>query len=271
MLAQTNALNHDLGGRGPSVVLLHPVGLDLTFLAPVADILRKEFTVLTVDQRGHGKSPLSAPAHSLVDYADDLHALLTTLAFAPAAIVGFSFGGMVAQELALKYPEAVSALVICASRASLPAPGRDIARARGDDARKRGMSDVLEATLDRWFTPAFRASGKQDAAKARLLSDEVEGWAQAWHAMAAVDTTARLRNVRVPTLCLAGELDKSSPPDVVKDMAAAIPGARYAELAGAPHMLFAEQPEATARVVGDFLREALKPQGSAVRDKPNLP
>ena len=123
------------------------------------------------------------------------------------------------------------------------------------------MSDVLEATIDRWFTPAFRASGKEDAAKARLLSDDVEGWAQAWHAMAAIDTTSRLRNVRVPTLCLAGELDKSSPPDVVKDMAAAIPGTRYAELAGAPHMLFLEQPEATARVVGDFLRDMLKPHG----------
>ena len=261
MPAQTNALNYELGGQGPSVVLLHPVGLDLTFLAPVANILRREFTVLTVDQRGHGQSPLFAPAHSLVDYADDTHAVLTKLALKPAALVGFSFGGMVAQELALKYPQDVSALVICASRASLPAPAREIARARGDDARMRGMSDVLEATLDRWFTPAFRAGGKEDAAKARLLSDDVEGWAQAWHAMAAVDTFPRLSTLRTPTLCLAGELDKSSPPDVVKDMAAAIPGARYAELAGAPHMLFLEQPDATARVVGDFLRDVLEPPG----------
>lgn len=257
-----NELNYELGGRGPHVVLLHPVGLDLTFLAPVADILRKEFTVLTADQRGHGKSPASTPAHSLVDYADDVHALLDKLALTPAAVVGFSFGGMVAQELALKYPQDVSALVICASRASLPTAARDIARKRGDDARKRGMGDVLEATLDRWFTPAFRASGKDDAARARLLSDHVEGWAQAWHAMAAVDTLPRLFSVRAPTLCLAGELDKSSPPEVVKEMAKAIPDAHYAELKGAPHMLFLEQPEMTARVVGDFLHDALEPPES---------
>jgi 3-oxoadipate enol-lactonase len=254
----TNELNYEIDGHGPLVVLLHPVGLDLTFLAPVAGNLRDEFTVLSVDQRGHGNSPASAPAHSLVDYADDLHALLTKLALTPAAAVGFSFGGMVAQELALKYPRDVSALVVCASRASLPAEARDIARARGDDARKRGMVDVVEATLDRWFTPAFRASGKEEAAKARLLSDNVEGWAQAWYAMAAVDTLPRLGGVRAPTLCLAGELDKSSPPEIVKEMTAAIPGARYAELKGAPHMLFLEQPEATARVVGDFLRNELK-------------
>jgi 3-oxoadipate enol-lactonase len=255
-----NELNYELGGHGPHVVLLHPVGLDLTFLAPVADILRQEFAVLTVDQRGHGKSPAVAPAHSLVDYADDLHAVLTKLALAPAAVVGFSFGGMVAQELALKYPRDVSALVICASRASLPAAARDVARARGDDARQRGMRDVLEATLDRWFTPPFRASGREDTAKARLLSDHVEGWAQAWHAMAAVDTLPRLSSVRAPTLCIAGEVDKSSPPEVVKEMAAAIEGAQYAELKGAPHMLFIEQPEATARVIADFLRDVLKPR-----------
>lgn len=257
----TKGLHYELGGRGPFVVLLHPVGLDLTFLAPVADRLRDEFTVLTVDQRGHGKSPASAPAQSLSDYADDLHALLAELALTPVAAVGFSFGGMVAQELALKYPQDVSALVVCASRAALPAVARDIARARGDDARKRGMSDVVEATLDRWFTPAFRASGNEEPAKARLLSDNVEGWAQAWHAMAAVDTLPRLGSVRAPTLCLAGELDKSSPPETVKEMTAAIPGALYAELKGAPHMLFLEQPEATARVVGDFLRKALKRHG----------
>jgi 3-oxoadipate enol-lactonase len=238
---------------------VHPVGLDLTFLAPVANMLRQQFTVLTVDQRGHGKSTAVAPAHSLVDYADDLHALLTKLAFTPVAVVGFSFGGMVAQELALKYPQDIAALIICASCASLPDPARDVARARGDDARRRGMSEVLEATLDRWFTPPFRASGKQDAAKARLLSDDVEGWAQAWHAMAAVNTLPRLSGVTAPALCLAGELDKSSPPEVVKEMAAAIPAARYAELKGAPHMLFIEQPEATARVIAGFLRTVLKP------------
>jgi len=161
----------------------------------------------------------------------------------------------------LKHPQDVSALVVCASRASLPTAARDIARARGDDARNRGMRDVLEATLDRWFTPAFRASGKETATRVRLLSDDVEGWAQAWYAMAAVDTLPRLGSVRAPTLCLAGELDKSTPPETMKEMTAAIPGARYAELEGAPHMLFLEQPEATARVVGDFLRNVLKQHG----------
>jgi Predicted hydrolases or acyltransferases (alpha/beta hydrolase superfamily) len=84
-------LHHKIDGSGAHVVLLHPVGLDLTFLEPVAAELRRNFTVLSVDLRGHGQSPAVSPAQSLDDYADDVHALLHKRGFAPAAMVGFSF------------------------------------------------------------------------------------------------------------------------------------------------------------------------------------
>ena len=98
-----SSLKYELGGNGPHVVLLHPIGLDLSFLSPVARILRQEFTLLTLDQRGHGESRMN---------------------FASAAIAGFSFGGMVAMVSALKYPQAVSALAICACTATQTAESR---------------------------------------------------------------------------------------------------------------------------------------------------
>ncbi|MGB8185359.1 MAG: alpha/beta hydrolase, partial [Pseudolabrys sp.] len=184
------ALHHKIGGTGPHVILLHPVGLDLTFLEPVAADLCRSFTVLSVDLRGHGHSPASPPARSLDDYADDVHVLLDACGFAPAAVAGFSFGGMVAQHLALKYPKDVAALAICACPSTLKPENRVIAAERGAQAERDGMGIVLDATLDRWFTPEFRASGAADAARDRLLSDNVEAWAQAWRAMAAIDTSA---------------------------------------------------------------------------------
>ena len=57
----------------------------------------------------------------------------------------------------------------------------------------------------------------------------------------------------MPTLCIAGELDKSSPPHIVKKIADAVPGARFKVIPGAPHMLLIEQPEAVAEVIEDFL------------------
>jgi len=250
----TSRINYEIGGGGPRLVLLHPVGLDLTFLRPLAEMLRKDFTVLTPDQRGHGKSPAAAPDASLETYADDLHGLLTELKFTPAAVGGFSFGGMVTQAFALKYPAATSAVIICACSSKQSPQGQANARARGDDARRGGIQAVLEATLDRWFTPAFRAAGKDAPAKQKLLADDVEGWARAWYAMGDNDALPRLPSIRVPTLCIAGELDKSAPPPIVKTIADAIPGARYEIVAGAPHMLFIEQPEATTRAIGSFLK-----------------
>ena len=84
-------LNHRIVGSGPHVLLLHAVGMDSTFLEPLAAILAKDFTVLTVDMRGHGKSPF-APSTGLADYADDIHALLTKLKFAPCGGCGLRDG-----------------------------------------------------------------------------------------------------------------------------------------------------------------------------------
>ena len=97
-------LNHRVDGSGPRVLLLHAVGMDLTLLDALAAILAKQFTVLRADLRGHGRSPY-APAASLEDYADDVHALLTKLSFGPCAVAGFAMGGMVTQALAVKYPQ----------------------------------------------------------------------------------------------------------------------------------------------------------------------
>ena len=121
-----------------------------------------------------GRSPASPPARSLDDYADDVHVLLDARGFAPAAVAGFSFGGMVAQHLALKYPNDVAALAICACPSTLKPENRVIAAERGGQRERDDMGVVLDATLDRWFTPEFRASGAADAARDRLLSDNVE-------------------------------------------------------------------------------------------------
>lgn len=249
------ALHHAIDGAGPRVLLLHPVGLDLTFLEPVAAALRGRYTVLRVDLRGHGRSPVEPPAERLEDYAEDVHGVLVQRGFTPCAVVGFSFGGMIAQTLALREPQDVSALVPCACPSTLTDENRGIAAERGAAAERGGMAAVLDATLARWFTEGFRRSGGGEAARRRLLTNDVRGWAQAWRAIAKIDTAPFLGSIRVPTLCIAGEVDRSSPPPIVAAIASAIAGARFTTLAGAPHMLFIEQPQAVAKELLAFLDE----------------
>jgi 3-oxoadipate enol-lactonase len=249
-------LHHRIDGSGPRVLLLHAVGMDLTLLHALAAILAEEFTVLRADLRGHGKSPY-VPAASLADYADDVHALLAKLSFAPCAVAGFAMGGMVTQALAVKYPQDVRALVIASCAHAQTGESRKALMSRATDAQRDGMAAILDVTMRRWFTDPFIARGGDAAVRQRLLTDDVRGWADAFNAMANIDTAPQLKAIKVPTFCLAGEVDKSTPPPVVQAIADAIPGARFAVLPGAPHMPFVEMPEDVAKVVGGFFREVL--------------
>jgi 3-oxoadipate enol-lactonase len=246
-------LHHQVDGHGRHVLLLHPVGLDLTFFEPVARDLARDHRVLRVDLRGYGRSTGLPPATSMDDYVADVHRLLGDLDFAPTAVVGLSFGGMIAQVLAVTHPEDVDALVPCACPSTFAPEGREVMRQRAAEAERGGMEAVVEATLARWFTDEFRASGGAEAAKQRLLADDVASWAANWRAIAGLDIAPRLHEIGVPTLCIAGEADVASPPAVAAAIAARIPNARCTVMPGAPHMLFIEQPGAFARLVRDFL------------------
>ena len=249
----TVKLHHRVDGRGPKVLLLHAVGIDLTFLDQVAGLLARDFTVLRADLRGHGQSPYE-PVTRLEDYADDVHALLAELSFSPCAVAGFAFGGMVTQALAVKYPQDARALVIASCPAAQTPESAKVVAQRGVDARRDGIGSILDVTMRRWFNDAFVDAGGDAATRRRLLSTDVRGWADAWTAMAGISTAPRLKEIKVPTLCLVGENDKSTPPPIVKAIADAIPGARFQVLPGAPHMPFIEQPEVTAKVLGGFLK-----------------
>jgi len=170
----------------------------------------------------HGQSPVVPPAERLEDFADDVHALLAQRDFAPCA-VSDSRSGHGRADPALRHPEDVSALVPCACPCTIAEGAARLYAERAATAERDGMAAVLDATLARWFTDAFRAGGGAETARERLLTDDVHGWAHAWRAMAKIDTAPHLHEIRVPTLCIAGALDKSSPPETVAAIARAIP------------------------------------------------
>ena len=121
---------------------------------------------------------------------------------------------------------------------------------RAADAQRDGMAPILDVTMERWFNDAVHRAKAATRRCARACSpNDIRAWCDAFNAMAHVDTAPRLNGIKVPTLCLAGEVDKSTPPPVVKAIADAIPGARFAVLPAAPHMPFVEMPQDVAKVV----------------------
>jgi len=242
------------------VVLLHSIGTDLTIYDRAAEILSDDLLVLKVDLRGHGASDATEGDYALDLLAADVLAAMDAAGIDRCAVAGFSFGSMIAQELAIQNPADVSALIALAGPCTWEAHQRPAIAARGTDALAHGMSAVLDATMARWFTPEFRQSAAALEARHTLLQRDPRGWAHAWQAISGLDTEARLRSLRIPALCVAGERDVSATPEAVRRIAAAIPGARYTELSGAPHMLFIEQPDAVAALIADFLSELSPPR-----------
>ena len=251
-------LNYTLKGHGAPVLLLHPVGSSLSFMEPLADLLSQHHQVMSMDLRGHGQSPrLSVDDEQLMnldDFAQDVHETLVHAQFAPCAVVGFSFGGMIAQSLAALYPQDVSALIPCACPCTLSDELRIITAKRGTDAKLHGMGAIIEATMERWFTPAFRAGQGHLAIQEHLLSAHPGGWVHGWNAISKIHQLPRLPHIKQATLCIAGEVDLSSPIEVVGQIAENIPHAKLEVVAGAPHMLFMEQPHKVADLIQAFLR-----------------
>ena len=239
-------------GNGPTVVLLHPIGLDATSWGPVSGALKSAFRVVAVDLAGHGQSPPAPADHGLADYADDVARIVETLG-PPVTVVGLSFGGMIAQVLAIRHPALVGRLVLCGCPCTFDASLRPVIAARGTAAEQGGMGAVAEPTLGRWFTPAYLAGGGAETVRQRLLSDDVAGWATGWRAIAAHDAADALASVGVPALCIAGELDQSVPAAAVSALSARLPSSQYEVIPGGCHMMHIENAAALVQALRRFI------------------
>lgn len=241
-------------GTGPLTVLLHPVGLDGSFWGGLPAALAAHRRVLSLDLAGHGASPAVQRPRPIEAYADDVAAAIREVDAGPAEVVGLSFGGMVAQMVAVRHPDLVAALIPCGCGGTFGAEIRPMLRERGMVAERDGMQAIVEPTLARWFTPDFLSNSAVARVRERLLADEVAAWSAGWHAIAGLDATPHLGGLKVPTLVIAGELDAATPPAVSEaTVARAIPGARFTILPGAPHMMQIECEAAYTGAVAGFL------------------
>jgi pimeloyl-ACP methyl ester carboxylesterase len=234
-------------------VLLHPVGLDRATWWSLSASLAKDFTVVSCDLPGHGDTPRLQESAIMADYAAAVVALIEHLGLGPVVLLGESFGGMIAQTVAVEAPQHVRALIAVACPARVPLEARQVLAARGKVAQEGGMQAVLQDTLQRWFSPDLMADPAVQAVAERLLSDDVEGWAAAWLAMSQFDIVSRLSLIAVPTLCVAGGKDVSAPVSVMKVIAEGVSGAEFTIIPDAPHMLHIEYPREFDNAVRSFL------------------
>lgn len=267
----------DLPGDDPPLLFVHGFLLTRALWTPVAHALAPARRRLLVDLRGHGRSPLgpagfsprdatrdldaepAPPDASIADYADDLAALLDRLAICrPVVLVGLSMGGIVGFEFFRRHRARLAALVLIGSRANAESPagvGRWGALIRA--VARLGPRAAADATLDLLFAPpaapALRATWR-----AIIFAQPRHGVILGARALAArADAFPLLPAIDVPTLVAVGRDDVVTPPETMHDIARRIPGARYAEIPDAGHLLPVEQPRAVADLLASFLADGV--------------
>ena len=241
-------------GRGkPVLVFANAVATDLRTWDVVAEALGDSVSILAYDKRGHGLSDLGSPPYAIADHIDDLGGLLDHLKITKAVICGLSVGGLIAQGLALVRPDLVSGLILCCTSSKIGTS--DLWEARIRAVEEGGLAAVAEGTMTRWFTPAFRTPDNPVLAGARtmFLRQDARGYTGTCAALRDADFTSDLTGIAVPTLCVAGDGDGSTPPDLVRTLSQSIPGSRFAVIEDCGHLPCLEQPGKLARLIASFI------------------
>jgi pimeloyl-ACP methyl ester carboxylesterase len=230
-------------------------GTRISWGEPFLEALRADFDTVVFDNRGVGDSPGPAAGFTLVDLADDAFAILDALGWESAHVVGISMGGMIAQELALRHPERVRTLVLgCTyaggpgSATTRPEVAGPLFEAMQSGDRERAIRAGWEANVSAAFA-ADEARYRTFHANALRLRAPLPVIMAQLQAIAGHDTSARLRDIAVPTLVVHGTEDAMLPVSNAHAIADAIPGARLEILDGIGHLFFWEQPERSAALV----------------------
>jgi 3-oxoadipate enol-lactonase len=248
-------INYSIEGEGPWVTLSHSLACDLRMWDEEAKRLSKRYKVLRYDTRGHGNTSAPAGAYTLDLLADDLQALLAALGVQSTHFVGLSMGGMIGQTYALKYPGNFRSLALCDTTSRYPAEAAGLWVDRIKTVETQGMEPLVAPTLARWFTEPFRNTRPDvvDRVANMIRSTPAPGYVGCCHAIPKINLTARLREIRCPSLVIVGRDDAGTPVAMAEEIHQAMPGSKLVIIPDAAHLSNLEQPDAFNQALGDFI------------------
>ena len=244
-------------GHGPTIVLVHGLGLNQEMWRWQAPSLSGSYRVITYDLIGHGESPRPPALYSIQNFVDQLDELSVALELDSFALVGFSLGGLIAQAFAVAYPERVRALAVLHSAHARTEAETAAVLDRARNAAIDGPGAMVEAALDRWFTPDFaqRSPNTLRRVAGWIESNDPVAFAAAYRVLVDADAELvdALHRIACPTLVVTGSEDHGNSPEMAQRMATVIQGAECRVLAGLRHMALVEDPQSTLDILLPFL------------------
>ncbi|MEI7967056.1 MAG: alpha/beta hydrolase [Actinomycetota bacterium] len=213
------SINYQIFGSGPRVLFFNGSGGSIEGSQLLINAFAKTCQVLVHDQRGLGKTSVPKGPYTMADYANDAAALLDHVGWQTSNIIGLSFGGMVAQEFAVTFPDRIQRLVLmCTSAGGIAGssyPLHQLAQLPTDERNK-----ALRMLTDTRFTDEWLASHPLDAEIMRFQEDrpnsektalQIEGERLQLEARMGHDVADRLLLISAPTLITAGRFDGIAP------------------------------------------------------------
>jgi 3-oxoadipate enol-lactonase len=237
----------------PVVVFSNSLGTTGVMWDAQAAALSERFRVLRYNARGHGGTPAPPGPYAIGDLAGDLLELLDRLELESVSFCGLSIGGMTGMWLGAHAPERIDRLAICCTGLQLPTA--EMWTERAALVRREGMGAVVDATIERWFTPGFPERSPEVVARIResFLTTDPEGYAGCCEALAEFDMRGRLGGVGAPTLVIAGEDDPVGTPERAAAIGDEIEDSRVVVLPEARHLAAVEQAGAVTRELEQLL------------------
>ena len=253
---------YELNGSGFPLLFISGLGAGTWSWEQQIPFFRRDFQVITFDNRGAGQGSAPQGPYSIEQRALDTVRLLHSLQIKELFVVGLSMEGMIAQELALLLPHRIRGLVLAATHAggNMRIPGSQEVYDRLMDNMGMSPEEIVDKNITLLMGESTRKGHPEILKAYRRQQSEIPE--QAEHAFVAqqaaiqgFDAAAHLKKIKAPTLLLAGDEDRLIPMDNARCMAEHIPNSRVEIMKGAGHLLHLEQPERFNQTLLEFFQD----------------
>jgi 3-oxoadipate enol-lactonase len=225
-------LHYEVSGnpRGAVLVLVNSLGSNLHMWDKVLPAFESGFRVLRFDMRGHGESGLSPQPFTIEQLGRDVLQLLDEVKVDRASVCGLSLGGVVALWLGIHAPARVERLVFANTAARIG--NQEMWEQRIATVANTGMSPLAVATLERWFTPTYRARHPEEMEQIRAMiaATDPRGYTACCAVLRDADLRAEIGAIEAASLVITGTHDPATPPSDGRAIDAALRNSRYVEL-----------------------------------------
>ncbi|MBA2653185.1 MAG: alpha/beta hydrolase [Tatlockia sp.] len=255
------SLYYQIQGTGHPVILISGANGDHQSVWPqsVVDTLARHFQVIQFDNRGVGQSERPDSPYSIEMMADDVFGLVQALQLGKVHLVGYSMGGQIAAKFAEKYPEKINKMIACVSYANINTHVQLFVETLLELPELNLAESIIEKIALPWsFSNQYLEKNFASLTKLneKTKPNSLLGLRRHFAAQCAFKSEAEgFRNIKAPTLFIAGDEDWICPPADVKKFADLIPNSQMVVFPEAGHLLSLEHPDKFAKVICDFLNE----------------